>query len=270
METVYRINDESWDDESYDVYYHDENYSVDDESILGSIGNAIKSGVGAVGSILTGNPLGAVKNVGTAIGSVLGVNPVPALTTGIQNTSNLAGQIITGAGKNLPFKLPATIATKQDINILQSAIARINSEIKKVADANNANGLALTRLSKEVKTVDQKHIMATKKQNEMITKLGASNDRLQKTIAKMKSQNQMNMMMPLLMQPKLESIQFEKPASGAAPVQADGTKYNVSSSASSDNSMLFMMMAMSGDEGGFGDMGSNPMMLYFMMEAMNK
>jgi hypothetical protein len=278
MESVYKLNDESWiDDESYAPYYDDESYYAnDDESILGNLGNAIKSGVSAVGSILTGNPLGAAKSVGTAIGNVLGVNPVPAITAGIQQASNLSGQIMTAAGKAVPFKLPQSVATKQDITILQSAIQRINSEIKKVADTTTNNGQALTKLAKDVKLVDDKHTLATKKQNELISRLGVTSDKLQKAVDSIRSQNQMSMFMPMLMQPKLESIKFENRA--GANVVADGTtEYDVESSKSTDNSMLFMLMAMQGNNqgsgnsgGGFGDFASNPMMMYFMMDAFNK
>ena len=276
METVYKINDEAWDDEAYAPYYStDSYYGNDDESILGNLGNAIKSGVSAVGNLITGNPLGAAKNVGTAIGSVLGVNPVPAVTAGIQAASNLSGQIQTATGKTVPFKLPETVATKNDINILQGAIQRINGEIKKVADTTTNNGQALTKLAREVKATDDRHRAISAKQNDLIAKLGVSQDKLQKAVDNLKSQSQMSMFLPMMMG-KNDEITFEKRGTSGETVVADGsTTYKLEGS--DNSSLLFMMMAMSGgfggnsnngSSGGSNDMFSNPMMMYFMMEAM--
>lgn len=274
METVYKINDESWDDEAYAPYYStDSYYGNDDESILGNLGNAIKSGVSAVGNLITGNPLGAAKNVGTAIGSVLGVNPVPAVTAGIQAASNLSGQIQTATGKSVPFKLPESVATKNDINILQSAIQRINGEIKKVADTTTNNGQALTKLAREVKATDDRHRAISGKQNELIAKLGVSQDKLQKAVDNLRNQSQMSMFLPMIMG-KDDEIKFEKRGAGENVVADGSTSYKLEGS--DNNSMLFMMMAMSGGFGGNSSNGSsgsndffsNPMMMYFMMEAM--
>ena len=83
-----------------------------------------------------GNPTGAIagaKKAVSSVGSILGVKSSPVSTAGIQSQSSLAGQLTTAGGKQVPIKLPSTVATKQDIQILQGAIQKINAEISKVA-----------------------------------------------------------------------------------------------------------------------------------------
>ena len=265
MENQYQINTEWDDDEAYSGYYKESyDYGNDDEGILDDIGGAIKSGVSAVGSILTA-PFGAAKAVGSSVGKILGVNTTPASTSGIPSQSNLQGKITTATGKQVPIALPPNVAAKQDINILQQAIQKINLEIKKVADTATNNGVALTKLTQEVKEVDAKHVAATKRQNDLIDKLGRGVDKLGKDLKETKSQAQMNMMLPLLIQPSLSTLTFDATPTADKPVNVKTTSWN------DNNSMLFLMMAMGsgGEGGGFGDMGSNPMMMYFMMQAMN-
>ncbi len=263
MANQYRLNEPEWDEalEAYSDYDDDESYDDDDEGIL-------DSGLQAVGSLLSGNPIGAIKSVGSAIGSVLGVKTAPASTSNIQNRSNLSGQVQTAGGRQVPVRLPETIATKQDINVLQQAIQKINGEVKKVADTTTTNGVALTKLSKEVKTIDDKHVAVSKKQNELIGKLG-------KRVSRMQSQEQMNMMLSVLMQPKLESITFAS-KTGTPEIKEDGTAHAIADSKSTDNTLLFLMMGMMGggdDEkgggGGFGDMSNNPLMMILMMKALS-
>jgi hypothetical protein len=275
MANQYRLNEPEWDDEAYSTYAEyddDENYGNDDESFLGGL---FSSGLNAAGSLLSGNPLGAVKSIGSSIGSVLGVNPTPASTAGIQSRSNLSGQVQTAGGRQVPLKLPESVATKQDINILQGAIQKINGEIKKVAETTTTNGVALTKLSKEVKTVDDKHVSVSKKQNDLISKLGTGVNKLEKDFKILKSQEQMNMMLSMFLQPKLESVTFAtaRDASGnPIHVVSDETKpFAVKTSKSTDNTLLLLMMGMMGGEGssggGFGDMGNNPLMMILMLKA---
>ncbi len=284
--TVQLNNDAEWDDEPYAVYeknyesYSDYGNGNDyDESFFSDIGGIIKTGVQSVGNILT-NPIGTAAKAVTNVGKILGVNPSPASTAGIQNRGNVAGSITTAQGKKIPVQLPEA-AHKEDIKILQAAIQKINSEIKQVADTTTNNGVALTKLSKEVRNIDDKHIVATKKQNELIARLGTGVDKLGKDIKAIKSQEQMNMMLSVLMQPKLESVTFDA-VNGAddkpRPILSDGTEIKVKSSKSTDNTLLMLMMTMMGGSdsssngtggGGFGDMASNPLMMIVMMKALS-
>ncbi len=284
--TVQLNNDAEWDDEPYAVYekdyesYNDYGNGNDyDESFFSDIGGIIKTGVQSVGNILT-NPIGTAAKAVTNVGKILGVNPSPASTAGIQNRGNIAGSITTAQGKKIPVQLPGA-AHKQDIQILQAAIQKINNEIKQVADTTTNNGVALTKLTKEVKNIDDKHITATKKQNELIARLGTGVDKLGKDIKVMKSQEQMNMMLSVLMQPKLESVTFESsalPDGTPRPILRDDTEVKVKSSKSTDNTLLMLMMTMMGGDsssngtgggGGFGDMASNPLMMIVMMKALS-
>ena len=204
----YQLNEPEWDDDPYAGYSKDyesyNDYNDDDESFFGDIGGVIKSGVNAVGNILT-NPIGTAGKAISGVGKILGVTTSPASTSGMQSSmGNVMGSITTAGGKKIPVQL-GDAAHKQDIQILQSAVQKINSEIKHVADTTTNNGVALTKLSKEVKVIDDKHVSATKKQNDLISKLGTGVDKLGKDMKSMKSQEQMNMMLSLFMQPKLES-----------------------------------------------------------------
>ena len=279
--TIQLNNDAEWNDDPYAGYYSSdyENYDYgngayyDDESLLGDIGGAIKSGVRTVGSILT-NPIGTAGKAVSGVGKILGVTTTPASTAGIQNRPGISGSITTTGGKRIPVQLPEA-AHKQDIQILQAAVQKINSEIKQVADTTTNNGVALTKLTNEVKTVNEKYATTTKTQNDLIAKLGIGVDKLGKDVKSMRNQEQMNMMMSLLMQPKLESVTF-KAQDGSPAILANGTAHEVSESKSTDNTLLMLMMGMmGGDEGGssgggmFGDMGSNPLMMILMFKALS-
>ena len=271
MESTFQIQSDSAEDiysdyESYDNDY--EAYDDDDESL----GSFIDSGLNTVGRIVSGgigNALGTAQRVGKGIGTILGINPTPASTTGIQGASNLAGSIQTNTGKNVPVKLPSSIATKQDVYILQGAIRKINTELKKVADTTTNNGVALSKLSGEVKVIDEKHIAATKKQNDLLHRLGRGVDKLEKDMKSTKQQAQMQMMMSMMMQPEIENIKFTK-GDNSNVTQDDATEYAVSTSTSDDNSLLPLML-MGGGLGGDGnDLTSNPMMMILLMKAMSK
>jgi hypothetical protein len=277
MATTVQLNtDTEWDDEPYAAYYgKDESYGsdYDDESFLDDLGGVIKSGVHAVGNILT-NPIGAAAGAVSSVGKILGVTTSPASTSGIQR-GNVGGSITTAGGKRIPVQVPDA-AHKQDIQILQGAIQKINSEIKQVADTTTSNGVALAKLTKEVKHVDDKHNSATKRQNDLISKLGTGVDKLGKDLKSFKSQEQMNMMLSLLSQPKLESLTFASKIgtdSKPVPVLQDGTtQVDVKSSSSSDNTTLLLLMTMMGGDGNsgggmFGDMSSNPLMMILMLKA---
>jgi hypothetical protein len=279
MATTVQLNtDTEWSDEPYAAYYgKDESYGGDDdEGFLDDLGGVIKSGVSAVGNILT-NPIGAAAGAVSSVGKILGVSTSPASTAGIQK-GGVGGSITTAGGKKIPVQVPDA-AHKQDIQVLQQAIQKINSEIKQVADTTTSNGVALAKLTKEVKHIDDKHNSATKKQNELIAKLGTGVDRLGKDLKSFKSQEQMNMMLTLLSQPQLESITFASkadPTTGKpVPITQDGTALDVKSSTSTDNTTLLLLMTMmggsdssSGGGGGmFGDMANNPLMMILMLKA---
>ena len=271
--STYQLNTE-WDDESYAPYYSDESYGYDDEGFLDDIGNIVKTGAGIAGNLLTGNPIGAISSGVKAVGSILGVNTSPASTSGIQSQSSLAGQLTTAGGKQVPIKLPSTVATKQDVQVLQGAIQKINSEISRVASTTTNNGVALTKLTKEVQTVDARHTSASLKQNDLIKKLGVGVDKLGKDLKQVKNSEQMNMMFSLLLQPKLKSITFANGADGKpVPVVGnDTTSFAVKDSKSTDTTTLLLLMTMMGGGenggGGFGDMTNNPLMMILLLKAL--
>jgi predicted RNase H-like nuclease (RuvC/YqgF family) len=161
----------------------------------------------------------------------------------------------------LPFKLPANIATKQDIDVLRGAVTKINTEIKAVADANNNNAQALTKLTKQVSEIDGKHIAATKEQNKYISKMGRVIDKLGKDLRDTKQQAQMQMMFSLLMPPRLSNITFENDPTAGTPVNVTDSKF------AGNNEMMMMMMAMGGLGSDSGDVNSNPMLMFAMMNA---
>lgn len=275
MATTVQLNDTTeWSDEPYTAYYGSESYGGDDdEGFLDDLGGVIKSGVSAVGNILT-NPIGAATSAVSSVGKILGVHTSPASTAGIQNRPNVSGSVTTAGGKKIPVQVPEA-AHKQDIQVLQAAIAKINSEIKQVADTTTSNGVALSKLTKEVKHIDDKHVSATKRQNELISKLGTGVDKVTKDLKSLRSQEQMNMMMSLLIQPQLQSVTFKGATDklgNPIPVLRDDTSVEVKSSTSSDNTLLLLLMSgmMGGDgnSGGmFGDMGNNPLMMILMLKA---
>jgi len=274
MENTYQINNEGFDDEvysSYEAYGNDDDaYGNDDESL----GSFIDNGLNAVGRIVSGgigNAIGTAQRVGQGIGSILGINPSPASTSGIQNSSNLAGSIQTNTGRNVPVKLPGSIATKQDVNILQGAIRKINTELKKVADTTSNNGVALAKLSSEVKVIDEKHVTATKKQNELLHRLGRGVDKVEKDLKKTQQQAQMQMMMSMLMQPEIDGIKFTK-GDNSAVTQDAATLYPVSADTGDSNSLLPLMLmgGLGGDNGsgGMGDFASNPLMMILLLKGL--
>jgi hypothetical protein len=270
MESTYQIQSDYADDiySEYDSDYDSYGYNDDDESL----GSFIDSGLNTVGRIVSGGvktALGTAQQIGKGIGTILGVNPVPASTSGIQNSSNLTGTVQTNTGKSVPVNLPQTIATKEDVYILQGAIRKINTELKKVADTTTTNGVALSKLSGEVKQIDEKHVAATKKQNELLHRLGRGVDKLEKDLKSTKQQAQMQMMLSMFMQPEIGSVKFTK-GDGSNVTQDNATDYPVTTDNSDDNSMLpLLLMGGIGGDGG-GDFASNPLSLILLMKAFDK
>lgn len=273
MESTFQINNDSVYDETLYADYNDEGAVGYDESYGGNDENSefllplISQGLGAVNRLFSGG-VGAVnngvQNAGRTIGNILGINPIPASTSGIQGQSNLQGFVQTTNGRSVPVSLPGIIATKEDIRILSSAIAKINVEVKKVSDVTNANGVALTNLSKKVDGIDGKHIAATRAQNKVIHRMGRGVDRLEKKLKEVQNNAQMTAMFSLISKPQIESLTFPTaPTDGKAAAVTD-SKFKTD--------MLPMIMAMSG--GGFGNDGgdsnnimSNPLMLMLMMDG---
>lgn len=272
MESTFQINNDSVYDESLYADYNDDSFDNYDESYAGNDENGefilpfISQGLGAVNRLISGG-IGAVSNgvqtAGRTIGNILGVNPIPASTSGIQGQSNLQGSVQTTNGRSVPVRLPGMIATKDDIKVVTLAIARINAEVKKVSEVTNANGVALTNLSKKTDSVDAKHIAATRSQNRIIHRMGREVDKLEKKVKEVQSNAQMTAMFSLISKPQIESLTFNSTPTGNVATPVTNSVFKTD--------MLPLIMAMSG--GGFGGSGSgdsnnmmnNPLMMILLM-----
>ncbi|MBK7854434.1 MAG: hypothetical protein IPJ79_05565 [Bacteroidetes bacterium] len=253
----------------YNSTNDNDNYGSDDAEFIDELLPVVNAGIKAVNNIVGGGiqtAANTASRVARGVGTILGVNPTPASTAGIAGSSNLSGTINTSTGKQLPFRLPANIATKADVDIIRGAISKVNNEIKAVADANNVNAQALKKLTKEVDDIDKKHSTATKTQNTYIGKIGKAVDKLGKELKDTKQQAQMQMMMSMMMPNQIDKLTFESAPEAKVAVPVLNTEMK------DDNSMLMMMMAMGGmggsSDAGNNDMMNNPLMMMLMIKAM--
>jgi hypothetical protein len=248
-----RFDDESFDesydenfDESYDESF-DESYDEGAEFLLGGL---LSKGIGkAISSVNRIKP--TIKGAGR-----LNI-PIPrlpgGLTSGISAISNLVGKLTSPSGKQVSFKLPPNVATKNDIAVLKKAVDANSGAIKANTAAIKKEAEAIVTLRKDMKDIDAKHIAATKKQNQIMDAINGRVSKLRKDLDKTKQDAQMQTMFSLLMPPKLKSLTFD-----AAP--AANTATNVTASKFEDNN-LFLILALSGGlSGGSGSSDMNSML----------
>ncbi len=265
------LNSREFDDEFanirslYNEAYVDDDYSGDEsEDFLSDIARTASS-------VLTGG-INAAANTGrriaSGVGTILGVNPTPVSTSGINRTSNLSATIQSPSGQRMPLSLPSNVATKQDIEILQKAVSKINGEIKAVADANNVNAKAMTKLTSEVQSVESRRLQAQKSTSVTLGKMGSALSKARNDLRKMREQNQMQMMLSMFMQP---SYKVTLTTADIASIAQNNSVELEAKSSGDDNT--FLMMAMMGGFGGNGggsdseDGGMNPMMMYLMADG---
>jgi hypothetical protein len=263
---------ESYDDNYDDAYgeNYDDNYDDGAEFLpfLPNPVNLIGRGLSSVGRILGGDrPPQRVQ--------LTGVRPNLPNISGIPGLSNLFGNLSNQNGKNLQFKLPPNVATKEDIATLKRAIDAHNTEIKKVGDAVTRNAQETAKIAGEVNRVDVKHIKATQEQNKVMSTIGTQISRMGKRVNQLnkelkdsRQQSMMLMLLPMMMdkEPELETISLKSDLDPKTE-----TSYSVTRSAYKDeddnNMMLLLVMMMSGGFGGSSG-GSNDMMLPMMLMMM--
>jgi hypothetical protein len=252
----YTVHEDNYDeafDENYDEATgenYDESYDEGAEFLMGGL---LSKGIG--GAI---NAINRIKPTFKGSGrlSIPAPNLPAGLTSGLSAVSNLVGRITSPTGKNLNFKLPQNVATKNDVAVLKKAVDASSAAIKVNTAAIKKEAEALVSLRKDMKDVDAKHISATKKQNQVMDAINGRVSKLKKDLEKTKNDAQMQTMFSLLMPPKLKAVTFE-----AAP--GAGTSTNVTASKFEDNN-LFLMLALSGGLGGGSGNDSNswlPLML---------
>jgi hypothetical protein len=255
----YTVTDERYgeadDDSSFDDSAFDDNYDEghDDDSAEFLLGGLLSKGIGSA--------IGAINGIKPTIKGMGKLNiPTPflpgGLTGGLSAASNLFGKLTSPSGKNLNFKLPHNIATKTDIGVLKKAVDANSAAIKVNTAAIKKEAEAIVSLRKDMKSIDVKHIAATKKQNQVMDAINGRVSKLRKELDKTRQDAQMQTMFSLLMPPKLKTVTFD-----AAP--AANTPVNVSASKFEDNN-IFLMLALSGGLGGGTGNDSNswlPLML---------
>lgn len=252
----YTVHEDSF-DESYDESFDegagesfDESYDEGAEFLLGGL---LSKGIGSA--------IGAINRIKPTIRGRGRLNiPTPnlpgALTSGLSAVSNLMGRITSPTGKQLNFKLPQTVATKNDIAVLKKAVDANSAAIKINTAAIKKEAEALVSLRKDMKDIDTKHIAATKKQNQVMDAINGRVSKLRKDLDKTKQDAQMQTMFSLLMPPKLKNVTFDQVPAANSPVNVTASKFE-------DNNM-FLMLALSGGFGGGNDSNSMLPLLFLM------
>ncbi len=288
-------NDDAWvdevlseiDDEMYtesDDESDDESYAGSDDEIIGEsdddfYGTSSETGefVGQLASRGIGAAISGVRNLirkkPRSSKSIRSLRPggnflrhsFPTRTPNVSGTSNLSGVLNTNKGP-FNFRLPPNVATKEDLKKVISTIAvnnkRQEGAIKKNAEAIKGNVAAIRKTNADLQAFDKKHSAVELRQSKIIESLNKGIVAVRKEAAATKQQIQMQSMMSLIMQPKLETIKLQGPAvNGVTPPVESFTV--TESKFKSDMLPLLMMMSSSG-ESGSGNIMNNPMMMYFM------
>jgi hypothetical protein len=228
---------------------YDEVYDESSDEAFGSIASRL----GSIG-----------RRVGRSVvrGGALNVNSpaIPAgLTSGIHAVSNLAARLTGPSGRSAEVKLPSSIATKADIEVLKKAINVNTRAIGVNTNSIKQQAAAITNLRSDLKKVDDKHNAATREQNKVIGDVNSRVSKLKKELTETRKAGEMQALMSLLIQPKIKSLTF-----GAEPQANVATNVTASSF---ETNMLPLLFAFGGFGGGDGN---NNMMLPLALILMNK
>jgi hypothetical protein len=259
---TFRESDDEFYSEADDEFYGAES----DEEFLPSPGAAIGGAIQGIRNLIRKKP-SAGKGLNSYLpGPGFLSNPKIAGQYGVSVGSQLSGILNTNRGQ-FSFALPQNVATKEDVKKLSVSVAtdikKVNEGIAKNASVIKTNVAAIRKLNDDLKAFDKKNSAVELKQTQLITKLGKNISRLKKENEAVKSQLQMTSMMSLISQPKLESITYT-PTGGGTETTVTVTK----SKFKTDLLPLMLMMSTpSGEGSSSNNMFSNPMMLFFMMEA---
>lgn len=266
------------DDESYSEYDDDDGETYleydDDDETIGDYDDD-EASPELLGGILAGKAISGISRLlgkrSSRRARSYGRGRRPSIYRGgvarIPSTSNLSGMLRTPRGKNLPISLPKNLATKRDVFALRKSISAnrslVNGNTKRVGEVIGD----LKKAKAHITSVDNKHIAASKAQNNLIGGINKKLVKVDKAVDKTKEQMQMNQLLSMFMTPKLEEFTVESITGFNASAtdddkKLDGATIKVSKTKNTDNN-LGLMMAMSGGLG--GDSGMNPMMMYFLM-----
>jgi hypothetical protein len=169
-------------------------------------------------------------------------------------------------------------ATRTDVNKLAN-IASTNRKQNSKAILRNTKainkGLGLTTKSlQQIKSLDAKHSRVAKEQNAILKTLSKNVDELKKQTEQAQKNAQMQGMMSMLSQPKLESldIQLDKFKNGGATTLTEADlKDSLDASiqnAKFESNNLPLMMAMMGNQSNDKNGGMNPMMMMLLMNSL--
>lgn len=186
-------------------------------------------------------------------------------TPNISGRSNLSGILNTNRGP-FSFKLPPNIATKEDLKKLTASFQvsdkKHEAAIRKNAEAIKGNVAAIRKSNADLKALDKKHSTVELRQNKILDTVNKSVLTLKKDAEQVRQQMQMQAMMSMIMQPKLETIKLKPPKAEGSDKDPDPITYTVEESKFKSDMMPLMFMFMNQPSGG----GMNPMMFYFMMQ----
>jgi acetylornithine deacetylase/succinyl-diaminopimelate desuccinylase-like protein len=219
------------------------------------------------GAEFTGNIARRLSGIGRRVGrnvvrgGSFNVNTptIPSgLTSGIQAASNLAARIIGPSGRAAEVKLPGSVATKADIEVLKKAVDANTKAIGVNTNSIKQQATAITNLRTDLKKVDDKHNAATREQNKVIADVNSRVSKLKKELTDTRKQGEMQALMSLLIQPKIKNLTFEKsPEAGVSATVKES---------SFETNMLPLLFAFGGFGGGDG---GNNMMLPLALILMN-
>ena len=274
VDTVGVDFDDSFDDDPYidsadtAAEYGDDPFGSDDSSndseFLGALAGLaapfaaplISKGIGAaingVSSLLRG---GSGSRSSGSLQSRKFVSGGPRVAGNIATAirSNLLGNIRTQSGKSVAFRLPQNVATKQDVQALKKGIAVNAAAIRANTNGVKANAKSILSTSTRLTSVDRKHTQASATQNRILNTLNQRVSKVKKDLDAAQEQQRMLQMFQFLMPAEIEKITL------------DGAEYGTVDVDYKTN-FLPMMMAMNTGGSG-GDMMSNPLFMFAMMEA---
>ncbi len=262
-----RESDDERAGESDDEFYGAE--SEDPEFLSGLIQQGIGSAISGVRNLIGRKPRSSRSVNAFRPGSSFLRHSFSRRTPNIGATSNLSGTLNTNRGP-FSFKLPPNIATKDDLKKLAATVMandkKQETAIKRNANAVRGNVAAIRKTNADLSALDKKHSAVELRQNKILETINKRVVRLRKDAEQTKQQMQMQTMMSLIMQPKLESIRLQAPPTEGG-VTPDPVTFTVQESKFKSDMLplIFMMSSFGGGGSSDGNMMNNPMMLYFLM-----